>query len=108
MQNIADLAFITEREEILNALLESKDHGTVVGISAAILGNGVFLTAVENVVVTSSDDFIITLKGYDVTGYILERNKIRLSDIRAICRFQSKFKNPYLKELTGDRFYEIR
>lgn len=106
MQNI-DLAFISEPEEILNALQESKDRGTVVGISAAILGNGVFLTSVENVIPADSDH-IIVLKGYDVTGYILERNKIRLSDIRAICPFQSKFNNPYLKELTGDRFYEIR
>jgi hypothetical protein len=106
MQNI-DLAVISDPDEILNTLNESKIHGNVVGISASILGNGIFLTAVENIIKTENDHMIV-LKGYDVTGYILERNKIRLSDIRAICPFQSKFKNPYLKELTGERFYEIR
>jgi hypothetical protein len=106
MQNI-DFAFISDPDEILRALNESKNNGTVVGISAPILGNGVFLTSVESLAETDSDH-VITLKGYDVTGYILERNRLRLTDIRGICPFQSKFNNPYLKELTGERFYEIR
>jgi hypothetical protein len=106
MQSI-DFAFISDPDEILPALHDSKKYGTVVGISAPILGNGVFLTSVESIVETNSDH-VITLKGYDVTGYILERNKLRLTDIRGICPFKSEFKNPYLKELTGERFYEIR
>jgi|GEM_PF-1824220 len=104
--NNVDFAFISERSEVLIALTESKKNGTIVGISAPILGNGVFLTAVDEVT-SISDDYSITLKGYDITGYILERNKIRLSDIRAVCPFKLVFKNPYLKELTDERLHEV-
>jgi hypothetical protein len=103
MQNI-DLAFISEQEEILKVLYESKNQGSVVGISASILGNGIFLTGVDNII-EANDNFIIVLKGYDVTGYILERNKIRLTDIRSVCPFKSKFTNPYLKEFTDEHVY---
>lgn len=105
MQNI-DLDFTSEQDQIINILNKSLLDGTVVGFSVPILGNGVFLTGVEKIVKTDSD-YTIVLKGYDVTGYIMERNKIRLSDIRSVCSFKSVFKNPYLIELTGERFYEI-
>jgi hypothetical protein len=103
MQDI-DLAFISDQEEILKVLYESKNQGSVVGISAAILGSGVFLTAVDNIM-EANGNYLIVLKGYDVTGYILERNKIRLTDIRSVCPFKSKFTNPYLKEFTDERIY---
>ncbi|HYC83803.1 MAG TPA: hypothetical protein VEB86_01220 [Chryseosolibacter sp.] len=106
MNNI-DIAFLSESPDMLAALRKSKEHGTVVGISAPILGNGLFLTSVLDIV-PAGDDHLITLTGYDVTGYILERNKLRLSEIRGICPFMSAFTNPYLKELTGERFFEIR
>jgi hypothetical protein len=99
------LAFISEPLEMLSHLYESKNRGTVVGISAPILGNGVFLTAVDDIK-ELDEDYSIQLKGYDITGYILERNRIRLSDIRAVCPFTSPFVNPYLKELTNDSFFE--
>ena len=102
-----DLAFISDPTEMLEILVDSQVNTTVVGISAPVLGNGVFLTSVEHIH-PAGPDYIIALKGYDVTGYILERNKIRLSDVRAVCPFKSKFNNPFLKELTGNRFYEIR
>jgi len=92
---------------MLEILVEYQANNTVVGISAPVLGSGVFLTSVAHIH-PAGPDYIITLKGYDITGYILERNKIKLTDIRAVGPFKSKFKNPYLKELTGDRFYEIR
>jgi hypothetical protein len=99
-----DLEFISEPQQILSQLSESKTKGTVVGISAPVLGNGIFLTAVDDIREQGSD-FSITLKGYDITGYILERNRIRLSDIRAVCPFKSTFKNPYLKELSNERIF---
>jgi hypothetical protein len=104
MQNI-ELAFLSEPDQVLATLMESMTEGSVVGISAPILGNGVFLTAVDNIIKTENDTTIV-LKGYDITGYILERNKIRLGEIRAVFPFKSKFKNPYLKELAGDHFFE--
>jgi hypothetical protein len=105
MQQI-DLAFISDPAEILDALRQSKECNTVIGLSAPLLGNGVFLTAVDNIT-ELANDYSITLKGYDITGYILERNKVRLSDIRCVCPFKSPFNNPYMKEATGERFYSI-
>lgn len=98
MQSI-DFAFIAEPSQMLHHLMESKNNVTVIGISAPILGNGVFLTSVDDIR-PCENDHIIILKGYDVTGYILERNRILLSDIRGVCPFRSPFTNPYLKELT--------
>lgn len=100
-----ELSFISEPDDMLTHLRESARHGTVVGISAPVLGNGVFLTAVDEILKTDNDHLIL-LKGYDITGYILERNRIRLSDVRAICPFSSKFKNPYLRELTKGQVWE--
>jgi hypothetical protein len=106
MQDL-DLVFIADPAEVQKCLIESKVHKTVVGISAPILGSGVFLTGVQDIIQTDSD-YVIVLAGYDITGYILERNKIRLSDIRAVCPFKSEFKNPYLHEFTGERFFEVQ
>jgi hypothetical protein len=97
MHNI-DFVFISEAEQVLRHLEDSKNNNTVIAISAPILGSGVFLTSVSEVIPLQGD-YIIVLKGYDVTGYILERNKIKLSDIRSVYPFRSEFKNPYLKEL---------
>jgi hypothetical protein len=101
-----DFAFVSEASKILAALGESRKNETVIGISAPILGNGIFLTSVEDIK-PAGNDYTIVLKGYDITGYILERNKIRLTDVRAVCPFNSPFRNPYLKELTGEKFYEM-
>lgn len=100
-----DFAFTSDRTEILSALTKSKSLGTVVGISAPVAGSGLLLTAVEDIHPVE-DDFVITLKGYDVSGYILERTRIRLNEIRAVCSFNSVFRNPYLKEVEGEQFYK--
>lgn len=97
-----ELDFLFEPEDILKCLQFSLENGTVVAINAPILGSGVFLTSVDHVD-PSGFDYLITLKGYDMTGYILDRNKVRLSEIRCVCPFTSKFKNPFLKEFTQDK-----
>jgi hypothetical protein len=47
--------------------------------------------------ITDSDPVVI-LKSYDVTGYLLARNNLKLSEIESVIPFTSTFPNPFLKE----------
>lgn len=99
--------FVCEPKQVLSALLDSKDHETAIGIRSPSLGEGVFVTSVDEILLgDGNDETKIILKGYDSTGCVLPTNEVRLSDIEAICRFSSKFENPFLKaikrSLTGE------
>lgn len=95
------LEFITLPRTILQALHESKDNGTVIGITSPVLGRGTFLTSVNDIIIL--DDIAssptIILKPFDANGYFLETNVIKLDDIRSVCVFTSKFENPFMKRL---------
>jgi hypothetical protein len=92
---------------ILHLLKESLQSTTLVGIYAPeVLGAGIFITTVEAVHETESDA-LIQLRPYDSTGYILAKSKLWLSDICKIYSFSSQMDNPYMKSLTGERFYQI-
>ncbi len=92
---------VSETGEILNILAESKAQGTAVGINAPALGKEICVTGVEDVIM--NDDITIVLKRYDNTGYMLETNKLKLSDIRSVFPFKSPFENPYMKTLKHGR-----
>ncbi len=93
--------FIREPTEVLKALLESKDRGTAIGIKSDVLGKGMFVTGVDDILIgDGNENTTIILKGYDFTGHVLEVNYIRLTDILGVCQFSSKFGNPILKTLS--------
>lgn len=96
MQITIDL--ITTRKEIYNALLESEDHQSIIGISSEDLGPGMFLTSVKEIL-HDGDDVVVILSSYDTTGYFLEKNKVSLSRISGVIPFKAVFQNPFLKEL---------
>lgn len=89
------MELITDPGEMLNILNESKTNGTAVGIFAPILGQEIYVTAVEDIL--AADDITIVLKNYDMTGYMLETNKLKLGEIKSVCPFKSLFENPYMK-----------
>jgi hypothetical protein len=91
------LEFISEPQKILGVLSLSKERGTVVGINAPILGRGTHLTGVDHIFF--GDEVEIILKPYDATGHILDRNKLKLSDIHSVLPFTSVFENPFIKSL---------
>jgi hypothetical protein len=94
-------------ERILELLHQSLNSETLVGIYApAVLGAGIFITTVDCLNETGSD-VLISLRPYDSTGYILPKSKLMLSEICKIYSFSSQMDNPYLKSLTGERFYQI-
>lgn len=93
--------FVQEPGEILTALLDSKDSATAIGIKAEILGKGMFVTGVEEIIIGQGyDSTTVVVKGYDFTGHVLSTNTIRLSEIQGVCKFPSKFGNPILKTLS--------
>jgi len=96
MQHLS-MELVSDPGEMLNILAESKANGTAVGINAAPLGNEIYITAVEDVII--DEDITIVLKNYDITGYMLERNKLKLGEITSVCPFKSAFENPYMRTL---------
>jgi len=93
--------FIREPKEMFKALLESKDNGTAIGIKSVILGKGMFVTGVEDILLGDGrEETRIILKGFDFTGHVLDTNSIALADIEGVCKFSSKFGNPILKTLS--------
>ncbi|MGC1240745.1 MAG: hypothetical protein WA874_04110 [Chryseosolibacter sp.] len=86
---------VSDPGEMLNALAESKEKGTAVGICAPVLGKEIVVTAVEDILI--GEVITIVLKNYDITGYMLETNKVKLADIKSVCPFKSLFRNPYMR-----------
>src|SRR5688500_9482220 len=90
-----ELEFTTATEEILRIVIHSKEYGNVIGISSPALGAGIFITAVEKVVLDY--ETIIYLKPYDVNGGLLEKNTLKLTEITSACAFKSRYEKLYHK-----------
>lgn len=88
--------------DILKLIFESKENGTTVGISSPLLGQGFFITAVEDIILSDGETTIL-LKPFDVTGFLLPTNKLTLADIEAACPLISTFENPVLKNLEKEK-----
>jgi hypothetical protein len=93
--------FIQDPKEVFRALLDSKERGTAIGIKSAVLGRGMFVTGVDEILIGDGrENTRIILKGYDFTGHVLATNSIPLTEIEGVCMFDSKFGNPILKTLS--------
>ena len=93
--------FIRNPKEVFKALLESQEHGTAIGIKSGILGKGMFVTVVDEILIGDGrENTTIILRGYDFTGHVLATNSVPLTEIEGVCKFSSKFGNPFLKTLS--------
>lgn len=97
MENLS-LELVSNPGDMLAVLAESKAHGTAVGILAPALGDQIFVTVVDDLII--KETITVVLRSYDKTGYMLETNKLKLGEIKSVCPFSSPFENPYLRELT--------
>ena len=100
MENI-NMELVSDPGEMLNILADSKDTGKAVGINAPSLGQDIYVTAVEDIII--GKDVTIVLKNYDITGYILETNKLKLNEIKSVCPFKSAFENPYMRTIKNNK-----
>src|SRR5687767_6658026 len=85
---------LTFRKSLLKMLVKSHKKETIIGIYSDVLGDGMFVTGVEQIH-ENNGDHIIQLKRYDVIGTFLIRNTISLSEIKAVCLFDMRYKNPH-------------
>jgi hypothetical protein len=88
----------TDPKDILKFLLESKQHGTVIGISAPVFGRIMVMTCVQDLILEHAP--VVILSPYDMTGHMLPITKIQLDSIRSVRPFTSKFQNPYASKLS--------
>ena len=99
-EQILDLA--KSSSDILKVIFESKENGNTIGVSSPLLGQGFFITAVEDIILTDGETTIL-FKPFDVTGFLLPTNKLNLEDIEAACPLISTFENPILKNLEKEK-----
>lgn len=87
--------FLTDPNEVLRLLTKSKDEGTAIGISSAILGAGTYVTCVDEII--SDSEIIVVIKPYDATGRIFDRCRLNITEIKSMVPFSSNFTNPFYK-----------
>lgn len=92
----------TSTEEILKILWESKENGTVVGITALSLGPAAIMTAIEEIIDIKNDK-IVVLKEPDLLGIRLSESEILLSEIVHACPLRTKYDDPFHIHLRGFR-----
>jgi hypothetical protein len=89
-----ELRFIRNRKGILSALSHSKESQNIIGIISPVLGEGMFLTAVDEIDITGQEA-VVVLKQYDMSGHILVRTHLSLDEFKSVCLFQMLYKNPF-------------
>jgi hypothetical protein len=90
-----DFEFISDRSDLLRHLTRSKNEGTAIGINSPVLGTRTIVTCVEEIILDG--EIVVTLKPFDATGRILNRCRLKLSEINSVLPFSSDFTNPFHK-----------
>jgi hypothetical protein len=93
----ASIRIIKLRSIIRKEILMSRDSGKVLGVYCPVLGDGMFLTCVDDVVNGDGQE-IVVFKPYDMNGHLLQRNQLAIAEIRSVCPFDSYYVNPLIKE----------
>jgi hypothetical protein len=88
--------FTNNPVEILQALEESRKHQKMIALFIPVNSDELFVTAVDEIIVDEKQTTIV-VKQYDQTGFIIEKNRIRLADIAGVCLLNSAWQNPYMK-----------
>jgi hypothetical protein len=85
---------VVRQKNLLNALVTARKRGNAIGIYSKSLGDGMFVTGIE-AIFDQEDDPLIQLKTHDIMGTVLIRDMIALSEIKAICAFDMRYKEPH-------------
>ncbi len=91
----APIQFITGRKAILDVLRKAKNMDGLVGIYSKVLGEGMFLVGVEEIVKGEAGLFAV-FTPYDQCGRLLIRNSIDLAEIEMVCHLERPYVNPVL------------
>jgi hypothetical protein len=88
------LKILKHRKAMKDALQESRLTGKVVGVYSPVLGNGMFLVCVEQILLEPKNAEKIILKPFDMNGIMLATNELLLHDIKSVCPFDTFYVNP--------------
>jgi hypothetical protein len=99
-EQILDLA--TSKHDILKILVSGKENGNTVGIKSRLLGDGFYITAVEEIILEEGSTTFLFMP-FDITGFILPTRRLKLADIDAACPLISEFQNPILRNFEKDK-----
>jgi hypothetical protein len=83
MSKITD-RIIKIRKTILRELTNCHKSGTQLGVYCAALGNGMLLTAVEDIY-QAGQDMMVVFKWYDHSAHIHSLTHVSLDEIDAVC-----------------------
>ncbi len=100
-------SFIKDRPAILKALMKSQETGKLIGVYSRTLGDGMFLTGVDNIE-NVGETKVIVFETYDLCGQILNRTRVTLEEIKMVCPFEAAYINPLLGQLNGKVSSPIR
>lgn len=88
--------FTKSRKQMLNALIESRKNGTAIGIYSDVLGEGMFVTGVDDVY-NDNNEQIVVLNQYELSGLILLRSTLSVGEIKGVCAFDMPYRSPLLQ-----------
>jgi hypothetical protein len=90
----ASFDFIRSKKKMLSELEYCLGKRNLVGVYCPLLGNGMFLVGVENIVY-GDDGTLIVFYSQDMSGHVLSRRTLHIDEINMIVPFN----NPYISPL---------
>lgn len=93
VSDTSSIDFVRTKKNILRELNMSKEHKTIVGVYCNAFGEGMFLTAVEDIEYLAKDE-VIQFYPYDLSGKKLSRTRVQLNEIQMVCPFYKVYRNP--------------
>jgi hypothetical protein len=85
--------FVKDRVEMLKTILACMETGKLIGIYSRALGDGMFLTGVDNVE-SDTRGKVIVFETYDFSGQILTKTRVYLDEIKMVCPFEVEYIHP--------------
>jgi hypothetical protein len=92
------LGFVRKEKEILRIIQLCKKSGGVIGIYSPVLGNGMFLCSVQQILQGKT----LVLRPVDPNGKILSKTLIDLSEVTCICPFNQVYNHQHAVESEMD------
>jgi hypothetical protein len=87
----ASFDFIRSKKKMVSELEYCLRNTNLVGVYCPLLGNGMFLVGVENIVY-GDDGILIVFYSHDMSGHTLSRRTLHIDEITMIVPFN----NPYI------------
>lgn len=92
--NPASFDFIRTKGKMLQEFEYCLRHRNLVGVYCPLLGNGMFLAGVENILCGEDRSSMIIFFPYDMSGHRLARRSIELDEITMIVPFNNSYVSP--------------